>query len=166
MKWFIGDLHFGHEKLLATQTWSRFSSIEEHDNYIIEKWNELITEEDSVFILGDVAVAGANKEQAFSKVLQLKGRKTIVLGNHDHFYPNLFQKIFEDRVYGCYWLKNQNWILTHIPIHPAQLENRFSANIHGHLHTQKINDPRYMNVSCEQIEFTPISLDQIREYLG
>ncbi len=48
--------------------------------------------------------------------------------------------------------------MTHIPIHEAS-KSRFAANIHGHLHTNVINDPWYINVSVEQIDFTPISWD-------
>ena len=51
-------------------------------------------------------------------------------------------------------------MLTHIPIHPGQL-NRFDANIHGHIHDRKIDDKRYVNVSVEQINYTPISLDEV-----
>ena len=59
-------------------------------------------------------------------------------------------------------------ILSHIPIHPDSL-GRFGAQIHGHLHTDrvmmgggagdKVIDPRYLSVCVEQIDYTPILLE-------
>ena len=63
-------------------------------------------------------------------------------------------------------------ILSHIPIHEQQLA-RFGCNIHGHLHANrvmkdngyggKVIDPRYHNVSVEQIDFAPILFDDVQK---
>lgn len=58
--------------------------------------------------------------------------------------------------------------MSHIPLHPSQLDSRFTANIHGHIHIgsgDPINDPRYLNVNCEFHDYKPITISQIREYL-
>ena len=62
-------------------------------------------------------------------------------------------------------------ILTHIPIHPESLA-RWGLNVHGHLHANvvklslaQIPDPRYFNVSMEQINYTPISLETVKKYV-
>jgi calcineurin-like phosphoesterase family protein len=55
----------------------------------------------------------------------------------------------------------KEFILTHCPIHPSQLEYRYKYNIHGHVHENSINDPRYINVSAEVIDYTPKTLEEL-----
>jgi calcineurin-like phosphoesterase family protein len=33
------------------------------------------------------------------------------------------------------------------------------VNVHGHIHARRINDPRYINICVEQINYTPVSYD-------
>jgi calcineurin-like phosphoesterase family protein len=61
-------------------------------------------------------------------------------------------------------------MLTHIPVHYCELEYRFKKNIHGHMHEKVVlfndkPDSRYINVSCEQINYTPIALEEITDVL-
>jgi calcineurin-like phosphoesterase family protein len=159
---FIGDTHFGHRKLLDMEPLRKAfaDTIEEHDEKIVNNWNNIVRSKDVVYHLGDVSLGN-------TKVLcRLNGYKKLILGNHDketqlgaHF----------DRVFGAFSLGE--FILTHIPVHPQQLEFRFKRNIHGHLHKanvmhhkpwQERKDERYINVSCEQINFTPIEYDELR----
>lgn len=164
MKYFIGDLHFGHEKLLSTPAWKQFSSIEDHDSQIIKNWNSRVTPEDTVFLLGDVALGGTKKDENFMKSRFLQGHKRLILGNHDASCLQMWAAVF-DSVHGAYCLDNQNWLLTHLPVHPCQMQHRYSLNIHGHMHSTKIDDKKYLNVSCEQINFTPISLIDIKNMI-
>ena len=48
---FIGDTHFGHDNALRFRT--QFSSIQEHDEFIIERWNKTVHKRDLVYHLGD-----------------------------------------------------------------------------------------------------------------
>jgi calcineurin-like phosphoesterase family protein len=92
----------------------------------------------------------------------LNGVKVLIKGNHDKFKASQYLQIFKDiRAYGIL----DKYLLSHIPIHPESL-SRWSANIHGHLHGNKINDPKYINVSVEQINYTPISLEELNETLS
>ena len=58
------------------------------------------------------------------------------------------------------FVKYKEFWLSHAPIHPEELRDRI--NIHGHVHYKNIDDARYFNVSCENIGFKPISLENIR----
>jgi calcineurin-like phosphoesterase family protein len=62
------------------------------------------------------------------------------------------------------------FILSHIPLHPDCVGERFKRNVHGHLHGNRIMkqvfrsftiDPRYLCVCVEQINYTPISFDDV-----
>jgi calcineurin-like phosphoesterase family protein len=46
---FIADLHLSHENMAKRRG---FSTIEEHDEHIIEKWNSVA--KDITYILGDI----------------------------------------------------------------------------------------------------------------
>lgn len=89
---------------------------------------------------------------------RLNGIKHLVLGNHDNFAKMNYTDFFI--CYGAYKFQRE-YLLTHIPVAPQQFY-RFTANIHGHMHAQSMDDPRYWNVSCEQINCTPIEWSELK----
>ena len=77
---FTADTHWRHENIIKYCN-RPFSSIEEHDKTLIERWNEIIPEDGIVFHLGDFAFAS---EQYIKDILeQLNGKKYLIFGNHD-----------------------------------------------------------------------------------
>lgn len=155
--YFIGDTHFGHENIWKFQPEQRpFASTEEHDEELIRRWNSEVKDADTVYVMGDFAfntrlpIAG-----------RLQGKKRLVLGNHDT-KPTADYMLYFERLYGMFGYKE--FLLSHMPVHPSQFE-RWEYNIHGHLHSNTLDDPRYINVSAEQINLTPISIDEIRNRL-
>jgi calcineurin-like phosphoesterase family protein len=164
---FISDTHFNHHAILTFETYARpFKTIEEHNEYLVEQWNKVVRPIDIVWHLGDVYFNSGH-----SYVPRLNGRKKLVMGNHDRL--KYIAPYFED-VFGA-----ANWkdraILTHVPIHPNQLESRFKLNIHGHLHhvprllyTDSYGDTKdrwYFNVCCDHIGFKPIHWEEIKRVL-
>jgi len=131
-----------------------FNTVEEHDHQIISRWNQVVTKRDTVWVMGDVTMEKANYE-----ILgKLNGIINVVGGNHDR--PQHTRKML-DYINGfCGATRLKGFILTHIPVHPSELE-RFRGNIHGHVHDQTINDPRYINVSLENTDFYPVLIDDI-----
>ena len=85
MKYYISDMHFFHKNV--TKEGNNFdnrpfNSLAEMHQYMKEKWNSKITNGDTVYILGDIAMRGTN-EELIALVAQLKGRKVLIKGNHD-----------------------------------------------------------------------------------
>jgi calcineurin-like phosphoesterase family protein len=160
--WVAADHHFGHANILTFKredgTLLRpFSSIEEHDETIVKRHNELVHPQDRVYLLGDVCINRRNRH-----ILQrLNGRLVLVKGNHDIFKLNEYTPFFDDiRAYVVQKDQEGNKvILSHIPIHPDSL-GRFGTNIHGHLHYQRIDDPRYVCVSLEHTDYRPIQIHE------
>lgn len=155
--WFISDLHFGHANILEYEAAARpFESLEEMHETLIENWNKVVGPFDKVFVLGDFAFGRDNIDIAY----KLIGQKRLILGNHDKYPMHEYLEHFLS-VHGClFW---NEYVLTHIPVHPDELLSRSKYNIHGHKHSKLINDPRYINVSCEQNNLTPINADEIIE---
>lgn len=149
----ISDLHFGHKNMALHRG---FSSVEEHDSYIINNWNKVVNKRDTVWILGDLTMERSHNYELLN---QLKGIKNVVLGNHDmpQHVPELLKYV--NKVCGCFDYKR--YILTHVPIHMSEA-SRHLVNIHGHLHEHSIqNSPKHINVSCEVINYTPVLLESI-----
>ena len=90
------------------------------------------------------------------KGLRVKGNKNLVLGNHDvdaKFFSPYFSKV-------CGFARYKGAWLSHAPIHPEELRGKI--NIHGHTHYHCIlDDSRYINVCCEQVNFRPVNLNEL-----
>lgn len=161
--WIISDTHFGHKNIITFKDAKGnlirpFASVEEMDELIVENWNNLVRDKDTIYHLGDVAM----NRRCLSILNCLKGRKILIKGNHDIFKLKDYTSYFEDiRAYKVY--PNLGIIFSHIPIHPYQLQNRFIFNGHGHLHQNLIDDPRYINLCVENTNFKPVDLDELIE---
>ena len=158
------DHHFGHQRILEFCSDSRpFSSVDEMNEAIIDVHNSVVNPEDKVWFLGDVVMGGVEKN--IHHVGRLNGKKFLILGNHDNTrtmipkYLEYFNKVFVMKEMG----KNNKVLMSHYPVHPTQLEKRYGINIHGHLHDQVIDDPRYVNVCLDANGLMPIPLGEIIE---
>lgn len=145
---FISDLHFNHTNMALKRG---FSSAEEMNQHLIQKWNSVISKRDLVYILGDITM---EKKAGYELLDLLKGDKHVVLGNHDRRQdiPELLKYVIS--VAGM--INYKGTILTHCPVHPSELEFRFKYNIHGHVHENTLDDPRYINVCCEAVDYAPV----------
>lgn len=82
-KYYISDTHLGHERLLDMQP-RAFSSIDEHDEHIIQRWNSVVRDTDHVYHLGDFAFSLSRNAERMKEIFErLNGRKYLVIGNHD-----------------------------------------------------------------------------------
>lgn len=161
---FASDTHLGHRLMERTRPWD---TLAEHDEAIIDNWNSIVRDQDVVYHLGDVTM-NRNKLHLAGR---LKGRKKLILGNHDtHPIKEYFQYFETVASYKIF-----DWcIASHIPVHPMELE-RFGFNVHGHLHSKKVqkqvgyrhqtSDERYVCVSMEQINYFPITLEAVKDRL-
>lgn len=166
--WLISDTHFGHKGVTEflrsdNKTPLRpWDDVQEMDEALVKNWNSVVGDKDRVYHLGDVVI----NRKALKILDRLKGRKVLIKGNHDIFKLKDYTPYFEDiRAYQ----KLDSFILSHIPLHPSSIARWASGNIHGHLHSNVVlddkgnPDKRYINVSVEQINYTPISFDEIRK---
>ena len=159
---FTSDTHFGHEKLINSDfskiPFRKFDSIEEHDEYLIDTWNSIVRPSDMVWHLGDVAF----KKDALKLLDRCHGRKKLIMGNHDLYPIAEYQKYFAE-IFGIRRAYH-GLVLSHVPVHTQNLEFRWKANIHGHIHNpdEYDLDDRYFNVCTDVHGFKPISLDEIR----
>lgn len=167
---FIADLHLSHTNMAIKRG---FATVEEHDEYIIEKWNSVISKRDIVYILGDITM---EKSAPYHLLDRLNGTKHVVLGNHDRKQD--VKKLLEHVESVAGMIQYKGIMLTHCPIHPMELDYRFKHNIHGHIHdkvvtktgyieveggynVEQVPDERYVCVSCERVDYTPKTLEEL-----
>ena len=157
----ISDTHFGHENILNFKTAEgnllrKFSDIHHHDEFMISNWNKTVGPEDKVYHLGDVGfISFTRMKDIFDR---LNGTKILIKGNHDNYKLSQYAQIFKDvRAYHVL----DRFVLSHVPIHPYSLD-RWKANIHGHLHSNKLDDPKYINICVEHTHYTPVDFESIR----
>ena len=179
---FISDTHFQHKNILTFTTndgkkLRDFPSIEEMDEFIVTNWNKVVRPQDKVYHLGDVAMS----HKHLPILARLNGEKILIKGNHDTGKIEQYIPYFKD-IRGSHQFDGK--LLTHIPVHVSAL-NRWSHNIHGHLHsnvvmkevyhicaddppgyTETIPDTRYINVSVELLNYVPISYDELTKALA
>lgn len=83
MIYYIADCHFYHAALNDKMDKRGFASVEDMNNYMIDKWNDKVTRADTVVILGDLSLG--NAEQTNELVHKLKGKLCLIKGNHDKY---------------------------------------------------------------------------------
>jgi calcineurin-like phosphoesterase family protein len=77
---YIADTHFGHGNILRFDN-RPFSTVEEMELELVNRWAMAVEPKDTVYILGDFCWG---KEDEWLRILsQLKGNKVLIRGNHD-----------------------------------------------------------------------------------
>jgi len=168
----ISDHHWNHRNLLNFKRddgtpLRHFTTVEEMNEHMIEAWNKVVTKDDKVYHLGDLCF---KLEDLDAIMPRLNGTKVLIKGNHDQLGMHQYMKYFKDvRAYH----RLDNLLLSHIPIHPSSLGFKTPGMIHGHTHYRNVTminaageevlDPRYINVSVEVINYTPIEFEEVRQ---
>lgn len=162
MIYYIADLHFYYEPVLRSRP---FSSVEEMDRALTERWNQVVSPEDTVYVIGDVGYNGGHVP--CRALARLHGRKHLVRGNHDTAFCDapLLYRYFET-VTDFTELEDgdAHVMLCHYPI----LYNKGGWMIHGHLHGgtspffEILRDlPRVLNAAVDLNGFQPVTLEQL-----
>lgn len=153
--YFYSDLHGGHKNIHKFRKDLGFTCEQDHWEFCEERFKKKVKKRDVVFCLGDMCFTLERLNQ-FST---WPGRKILICGNHDT------DNISMRDIVKCYdevhsLLKYKGFWLSHCPIHPDELRGKF--NIHGHVHNHTLPDKRYFNSCLENINYEPISLDEVR----
>lgn len=143
--YFTSDLHLGHANII--QYCNRpFDGVHKMDLAIIANWNDTITDDDIVFILGDFCWR-LNSAAIKWYINELKGRKILILGNHDKsekVYQGLLEKVYD----GFINIKvrdltakegYQRLTLCHYPMLSWYQSHRGAWQLFGHMHNETLH---------------------------
>ena len=160
MIYFIADPHFFHDAAPAFPT-RNFESLEDMHEDIITKWNSSISQDDTVYVLGDYCF-GRDYKRMVRLTESLHGRKILIKGNHDlltskqYCSPSCFTKYYDVPI-----IINNNIILSHEPV--TALSGDGLLNIHGHTHGAAFSGRtgKHICVSCDCTNMAPVSINEI-----
>jgi calcineurin-like phosphoesterase family protein len=169
---FCSDHHFYHQNILTFKRddgtpLREFQDVNHMNEIMVQRHNERVRPNDKVYFLGDVTMS--RNARGLEILGRMNGEKVLIKGNHDLCKPQQYLQYFKD-IRGSHQFDGM--VLTHIPIHPDSLA-RWGLNVHGHLHYQvvrlplsQIPDRRYYNVSMERINYTPVSLEEVKKHVN
>ncbi|MFT4143500.1 MAG: metallophosphoesterase [Mobilitalea sp.] len=171
MIFFTSDLHFDHEKIIKLCN-RPFLTTEDMNTKLINNWNNAVSPDDTIYILGDFCVSSANRIEFFLN--QLNGKKMLLKGNHDENLDKVFKNCkninnsFFLGVYQEIVINDIDLVLFHYPIIAWKNYNKEAIHLHGHLHSlNPVGEhlKRY-DVGIDGNNFLPVSINVILEKLS
>lgn len=167
--YFTSDIHFCHDREFLYKP-RGFESIDEMNNAIVGRWNNIITPSDDVYILGDLMLC--DNKKGTELLNSLNGKLHIIIGNHDtdnrvEIYRNLMNVVSVECAAYLKW-NGYKFFLTHYPCLTGSLEHRDAKhtliNLFGHTHSKQLfyEDRPYMyNVAMDAHNSTPVGISDI-----
>ena len=175
MIYYIADLHFGHKNVLRFDG-RPFSNSEEMEKVLIENWNSRVTEEDTVYVIGDAF--WKNEENSIRIMRLLHGEKCLICGNHDRVLSRLLYEWSTIAYYHELKDGERQVVLSHYPIPFYNGQHYGAIMLYGHVHNSRewqliekwkkeqweLGIPcQLINVGCMMpyMQYTPRTLDEI-----
>ncbi|MBX9455469.1 MAG: metallophosphoesterase [Rhizobium sp.] len=162
-KFYTSDSHFGHQGMLEFAG-RPFASVAEMDRFLIEAWNSTVGDADIVYHVGDFAVGDRDPVRIKRIFDQLRGRKFLVLGNHDirsdgSIHPSIAALGWEaPPVHMMETLdEGERVILCHYSLRVWSASHHGSWHFFGHSHGSlpPHGRSRDVGVDCQDCAFTP-----------
>lgn len=163
---FLSDTHFFHSNIIKYEN-RPFANVKEMNEEMIKRWNNKVTPEDSVYILGDFSFGKV--DETYELLNSLNGKKYLIKGNHDRvvktkFIADMFEWI---KPYHVYKDKESGMsaVLFHFPIHTWDREHHGVLHFYGHVHSGMHHGnpyhPRAFNVGVDVNSFEPMEFKEI-----
>jgi calcineurin-like phosphoesterase family protein len=165
---FTSDTHF--DDSYAIEYFNRpFKSVDEMNAVMVERWNNIVTEQDTIYHLGDFTLDDIHH---FTKwVNQLHGTIKILPGSHDQLWLNDF--VASQKVQVLAPLVSLEFpeamsgepppviVLCHYSMQVWDRSNHGSWHLFGHSHGKLNGIGLSFDVGVDCTEFTPLSLEKV-----
>lgn len=169
MIYYTADQHFGHSNIIYLCN-RPFNDISIMDESLIMNWNNTVTSEDIVYILGDL-IFRSDKHAAYY-IEKLNGIKHLILGNHDHkWIRNCNLSKYFASVSDYLQIKDgeTHIALCHYPMLSWSGAARGSLHVHAHIHNKReglvFETLRKMdnalNAGVEVNGYKPVTLEEV-----
>lgn len=169
----ISDTHFSHKNSLVfmrkdnpnIRMRHEFDDLDVMNETIVERINKTVGFNNTIIFGGDFSFGGKHNIAKFARRINAK-RKILLMGNHDYNakdYVDHFDEVsmwWQSRAYAV------PVVFTHVPQHVFGFRSRFddpAINIHGHLHDVLTGEPHHVNVCVENINYTPVAVEEIAD---
>ncbi len=172
------DLHLGHANVInyCPESRGHFTSVDEMNNAIVSNINSVVTDNDVLIIVGDIAFAKPNVAMDFLK--QINGQKILIWGNHDSKLRN--SSVFENerRIagvvgYADYMCETfvvdgvrHKAAIMHFPLLSWDRMHHGSFMFHGHGHAPKskrdtMPGKRIRDIGLDGNDMMPYRMDEL-----
>jgi calcineurin-like phosphoesterase family protein len=156
---FTADTHFNHTNIMK-YCGRPFKTVEDMNETIISRWNEIVTRGDLVYHLGDFS--WSNGEYFKNRLL---GNIILIKGNHDKDALRIKTKFA-----GIYDLKDIRYgeisiTLCHYAMRVWNKSHFNAWHLFGHSHGTLAGQGKSMDVGVDSHGFTPISIEQVEKYI-
>lgn len=169
MIYFTADTHFGHKNIIGSCA-RPFQNVEEMDEIMIARWNERVTANDKVYIMGDMFFRCQNPEEILQR---LRGRKYLIIGNHDDSWMKKVDltKYFVGVDHYLQFSDGAHAItLCHYPLLTWKKSQK-TYMIHGHIHANTNSDywplicarNNVLNAGVDIHDFRPVAWNELVE---
>lgn len=130
---YIADMHFDDADIIAYDN-RPFHSVEEMNAAMIQRWNQVAAPEDLTWILGDFCAGSIDRWKELLGAL--RGKKALILGNHDHREAaECLKDYFEDvSDYREIQDGDRQVILCHYPMFAFHNHYFGACHLYGHVH--------------------------------
>lgn len=162
--WISSDHHLGEDRFAIMQR--PFHTVDEHNAALINNHNSKVNDNDIVIFNGDVMYQKCDLEKTLPLIAQMKGRKTLIRGNHDRpFSDDILSKYFERIIPEGEGLELEvdgiPCYVTHYPT--CSVKDRF--NLTGHIHGAWKFQLNMLNVGVDVNHYYPLNLNEIPFFL-
>ena len=168
---FTSDLHLGHANIIKHCN-RPFQSVEEMDEFILEKWNAKVKPQDTVYILGDLMFR--NKRSPEEYLSRMPGKKFLVVGNHDKAWMKKVDlaRWFEGIEMMRFMSDGQRKLtLCHYPMMTWPFSNHDGWMVYAHIHENTDMDywpliersDRMLNAGVDINGFEPVTFEEMME---
>ena len=165
MEYFSSDTHFFHKKVIE-YCHRPFRDVDEMNAYLVYAWNIVVTSDDEVVnFIGDFSFGTADQTKEIFR--QLKGRKRLIVGNHDKSHSKNwwrsigFEEVVDSKVIQ---LGRFEVTLCHYPTgdpkrasyNAAFAQEKNQWLVCGHVHEQWRVKGNIINVGVDAWGFCPV----------
>lgn len=150
MVFFTADTHFNHEAIIGHCN-RAYRSVAEMNEALVARWNEVVLREnDEVWVLGDFGFVRKDAEDLLAIFWRLRGRKYLVVGNHDEKNPQVLRLPWEKLTYLHTFKKDGvRAELCHYPMESWNQSHHGALHFHGHSHGTMGKRPRRFDVGWD-----------------
>lgn len=173
--YYVSDYHFYHQ-LALKRSRHIFNSVEEMNEDMIKRHNAKVSDEDEVYILGDIIVCEEENLEVYLKntVGRLKGNLHLIVGNHDYKFldKEVFRRYFKSIDEAKLIKDNNKYVqLCHYPILLWYRKNKGAYHVFGHMHNENNSkefrilqeETNALNACVEVNNFEPCTLNELKE---
>ena len=136
MNYFISDTHFFHARAIGFDN-RPFASVTEMDEEMIRRWNDRVTDDDTVYHLGDVSFG--HEEETIALLNRLHGHMVLIKGNHDDKLlrsESVAARFDSIKDYMELPLdERKRIVLFHYPVMSFRNQHHGWIHFYGHVHT-------------------------------